>query len=370
MAVIGLATALYGFVARVGADRHQERPHLFHVGTGRIDVSGLRAWILALGAGASVLPRHLSRLSVPQRAFDPASTPGRARPPGARTGWLGGGGPTRRRSSDSGWRIWRIGGGRAGALAGPAVEHVSIPPWWIGRRACRPPRCNALSSLAQWEERQLGAGRFLERAPDARDQGQGIVGRVTEWTAGDVSSVRGATGVPGGRAGNRLDQPSVGTRVEPGGALVAAVVVLGGGDGGDSGDDHRRRRDVQARMRSHDFPLLSALLVVPLFGIIADFRARQARTAFALGLTVASVELVLAVQLVARFQPRRAGDAVRRADRNPALAELSRRRRWHRRAVPAADGAADPVRHAVRAAAPLGAAGRVRGEHPRRWNWR
>ena len=45
------------------------------------------------------------------------------------------------------------------------------------------PTVQALSSLAQWEERQLGAGRFLERAPDARDEGQGLVGRLTEWIA-------------------------------------------------------------------------------------------------------------------------------------------------------------------------------------------
>jgi hypothetical protein len=41
---------------------------------------------------------------------------------------------------------------------------------------------------------------------------------------------------------------------------------------------------------------LSALLGVPLLGMIAAWRARQARTAFALGLTVAVVELVLAVR--------------------------------------------------------------------------
>nr|WP_281383646.1 NADH-quinone oxidoreductase subunit M [Candidatus Competibacter phosphatis] len=53
---------------------------------------------------------------------------------------------------------------------------------------------------------------------------------------------------------------------------------------------------------SAGFPLLSALLGVPLLGMIAAWRTRQARTAFALGLSVAVVELILAVQLLAGFQ--------------------------------------------------------------------
>jgi NADH-quinone oxidoreductase subunit M len=51
------------------------------------------------------------------------------------------------------------------------------------------------------------------------------------------------------------------------------------------------------------FPLLSALLLVPLIGMIAAWRARQARTAFALGLTVAVVELILTVAVLVWFQP-------------------------------------------------------------------
>ena len=45
------------------------------------------------------------------------------------------------------------------------------------------PAVNALSSVAQWEERQLGAGRVLARAPGAMDQEPGILGQATEWTA-------------------------------------------------------------------------------------------------------------------------------------------------------------------------------------------
>ena len=65
--------------------------------------------------------------------------------------------------------------------------------------------------------------------------------------------------------------------------------------------------EILHRQGSDDFPLLSALLVVPLVGIIADYRDRQARSAFALGLTVAGVELGLALYLVARFDPHAPG---------------------------------------------------------------
>jgi len=58
---------------------------------------------------------------------------------------------------------------------------------------------------------------------------------------------------------------------------------------------------------SLSFLLISALLVVPLIGMLAAFRARQAQTAFALGLTTAVVELLLAVQLLMRFQPQTSG---------------------------------------------------------------
>lgn len=162
------------------------------------------------------------------------------------------------------------------------------------------PTVQALSSLAQWEERQLGAGRFLERPATAQDQGQGIVGRITEAIATvfhrfEEQMVFKAVGQGVVATSHRLGQEL--SRVERVvrrswlwiGALVlmtATIIAVGGMVG----------RSQQG------LPLLSALLVTPLVGIIADWHSKQARTAFALGLTVAAIELVLAIQVIAQFQ--------------------------------------------------------------------
>lgn len=162
------------------------------------------------------------------------------------------------------------------------------------------PTVRALSSVAQWEERQLGAGRFLERPANAQDQGQGVVGRLTELIASafhrfEEQMVFKAVGQGVVAISHRLGQGL--SRVERVlrrswlwvGALVAmaaTIIAIGSMVG----------------RTQQGLPLLSALLVTPLVGIIIDWRTKQARTAFALGLTVAAIELVLAIQVVAQFQ--------------------------------------------------------------------
>ena len=193
------------------------------------------------------------------------------------------------------------------------------PVQWLARRASRfdaavvdratglpAPTVQALSSLAQWEERQLGAGRFLERAPDARDQGQGLIGRLTAWTAAifhrfEEQMVFKAVGqgivATSHRLGLALSQVErllrrSWTWVAAMVGALALIIAIG---------------EMLHRQSNGDFPLLSALLIVPLIGIIVDSRDRRARTAFALGITVAGLELALTLYLLAHFQPRAPG---------------------------------------------------------------
>ena len=173
------------------------------------------------------------------------------------------------------------------------------------------PAVNALSSLAQWEERQIGAGRVLERAPDAMDRGQGIVGYVTEWTAAAFHRVEEqlvfkAVGQGIVSTSHRMGHGL--SRVERWlgrswswiavmAVILAALVGMG---------EMLREGERQGAGQT-GFPLLSALLGVPLLGMIAAFRTRLARTVFALGLTAAVVELILAVSMLVRFQPHAPG---------------------------------------------------------------
>ncbi|MBZ4194957.1 MAG: NADH-quinone oxidoreductase subunit M [Candidatus Contendobacter sp.] len=171
------------------------------------------------------------------------------------------------------------------------------------------PAVNALSSLAQWEERQLGAGRLLERGPTALDEEQGIVRWAAEWIAAafhwiEEQLIFKAAGQGIVTVSHRLGQGL--SRVERGlgrswvgmatiTALLAALVVVSEGMRGDS------QNGVAG------FPLLSALLLVPLLGMVAAWRARQARTVFQVGLAATGVELALALWLLIRFKPNTTG---------------------------------------------------------------
>jgi proton-translocating NADH-quinone oxidoreductase chain M len=168
------------------------------------------------------------------------------------------------------------------------------------------PAVNALSSAAQWEEHHLGAGRTLERAPSAIDQEPGLVGRATEWAATAfhwveerlmLKTAGQGLAVAGQRLGwglNRLERLM--GRSWIGIAVVAALLATLVGVGG-------MLADAEPGSGSPGFPLLSLLLAVPLIGMLAAFRTRQAHTAFTLGLAVAIAELMLTIQLLSHFQP-------------------------------------------------------------------
>ena len=167
------------------------------------------------------------------------------------------------------------------------------------------PAVNALSSLAQWEERQLGAGRLLERGPTALDEEQGIVRWTAEWVAATfhwveeqlifkaagqgIVTVSRRLGQGLSRVERLLGRSWVGMAGIA--AALAALLIVSTIMRGDSQDG------------GAGFPLLSALLLTPLIGMIATWRARQARTALRFGLTAAAVELALALLLLIRFQP-------------------------------------------------------------------
>ena len=171
------------------------------------------------------------------------------------------------------------------------------------------PAVNALSSLAQWEERQLGAGRLLERGPTALDREQGIVRWIAEWMATVFHWVeeqlifkaagQGIVAVSR-RLGHGLSRVERGLgRSWVGVAVIVAVLVVLAAVGGMLRD---HTQDGAAGL-----PLLSALLLVPLLGMIAAWRARQARTVFHIGLAAAGVELVLALWLLVQFEPNTTG---------------------------------------------------------------
>lgn len=305
MAVVGLATALYGFMA--GLAQTDIKSALIFSTSGQVGLMflacGLGFWRLALvHLCCHAIFRGYQFLSAPSILQQLHGERTRPVPD-----WLA----RRRRTYVAALqRFWLE----------DAANWIAVRPvQWLARQSSRldaavvdratglpAPTVHALSSLAQWEERQLGAGRLLERAPDARDQGQGIVGRVTEWTAGlfhrfEEQMVFRAVGQgivsTSHRLGHGLSQVERSLRrswswVAAMVAVLATIIAVG---------------EMLSRGGSESFPWLSALLAIPLLGIIADFRARQARTAFALGLTAAVVELVLALQLVARFQPHAPG---------------------------------------------------------------
>lgn len=299
MALIGLASALYGFVA--GLAQTDIKSALIFSTTGQVGLMfmacGLGFWRWAL--------LHLCCHAI-FRAYQFLSAPSILHQLRERTrpvpDWL-----ARRRGlyAAAFQRFW---------LEDAANWGVVQPVRWLARQAnyfdaavvdratgLPAPTVQALSSLAQWEERQLGTGRFLERAPDARDEGQGLVGRLTEWIASifhrfEEQMVFKAVGqglvASSHRLGTRLSQVERLLRrswwwVAAMVGVLAMIVAAG---------------EILHRQGSGEFPLLTALLIVPLVGIIADVRGRQARSAFALGLTVAGVELGLTLYLLAHFQ--------------------------------------------------------------------
>ncbi|MBK8185351.1 MAG: NADH-quinone oxidoreductase subunit M [Candidatus Competibacteraceae bacterium] len=304
MALIGLATALYGFLC--GLAQTDIKSALLFSTSGQVGLMflacGLGFWRWALlHLCCHAIFRGYQFLSAPSILHQLHE---RTRPA---PDWL-----AQRRGlyAAAFQRFW---------LEEAATWSVVRPVRWLAQQANRfdaavvdratglpAPTVQALSSLAQWEERQLGAGRFLERAPDARDQGQGVVGSATEWLASlfhrfEEQMVFKAVGQgivsTSHRLGTRLSQLErllrrswlwVAAMV---GALALIIAIA----------------EMLHRQGNGEFPLLSALLIVPLIGIIADYRGRQARSAFALGLTVAGVELVLTLYLLSQFQPHAPG---------------------------------------------------------------
>jgi proton-translocating NADH-quinone oxidoreductase chain M len=171
------------------------------------------------------------------------------------------------------------------------------------------PAVNALSSLAQWEERQLGAGRLLERGPTALDKEQGIVRWITEWIATafhwiEEQLIFKAAGQGIVAVSHRLGQGLSGVerwlgRSWIGMAGIAALLAVLAIGSAITGDAHSSS--------ATGFPLLSALLLVPLLGMIAAWRARQVQTVFQVGLAATGLELALALWLLIQFQPNTTG---------------------------------------------------------------
>ena len=316
MAVVGLATALYGFVA--GLAQTDIKSALIFSTSGQIGLMflacGLGFWQLALVhlCGHAVF-RGYQFLSAPAILYQLHGE--RTRPTPAfltrqhglyaaalQRFWL---------DDVANWGViqpvYRL-AGYLSAFDTAVVDRATGLP---------APAVNALSSLAQWEERQIGAGRFMElpgaaRRPSYPQQGdQGIVGQVTEWTATAFHRVeeqlvfktvgQGIVTISH-QLGHRL------SRVERWlgrswswiavmAVILAALVGIG----------EMVRGSGAQRTGWSGFPLLSALLLVPLIGMIAALRVRQARTVFALGLMGAIVELILSVLALIRFQPHAPG---------------------------------------------------------------
>ncbi len=304
MAVVGLATALYGFVG--GLAQTDIKSALIFSTSGQVGLMflacGLGFWRLALvhlcchaifrGYQFLSAPSILHQLHGERTRPVPAFL---ARRRGAYVAalqrfWL---------EDFANWGVvWPV-----RRLAGYlSVFDTAVVDRATGLPA---PAVNALSSLAQWEERQLGAGRVLERAPDAMDRGQGIVGQFTEWVAAVFHRVEEQLVFKAVGQGIVTTSHRMGfglSRVERwlgrSWSWIAVMVVILAALVGIGELIHEGERTGQTA-----FPLLSALLLVPLIGMIAAWRARQARTAFALGLTVAVVELILAVAVLVWFQP-------------------------------------------------------------------
>ncbi|MDG4551599.1 MAG: NADH-quinone oxidoreductase subunit M [Candidatus Contendobacter sp.] len=306
LAIIGLATALYGFWA--GLAQTDIKSALIFSTTGQLGLMflacGLGLWTLALiHLCGHAIVRGYQFLRAPSVLYPPPGTPVRPVPAflarrhrayaaALQRFWL---------EDVADWTVVRP----VRRLARVLNRFDTVV---VDRATGLPaPAVNALSSLAQWEERQVGAGRILERAPNAADRDPGILGWITERTATLVHGfeellVFRAVGqgivATSRRLGNRLGRIERGLRRSwawMAATLVVLIALVG-------------LREIVRAGESPDtglagFPLLSLLLLTPLVGMVAAWRIQRIQTALTLGLATAGVELLLTIAALIRFDP-------------------------------------------------------------------
>lgn len=315
MAMIGLATALYGFLA--GLAQTDIKSALIFSTSGQVGLMflacGLGFWRLAfIHLCCHAIFRSYQFLSAPAILYQLHGE--RARPVSAmlaqRRGlytaalqrfWL---------DDLANWSIVR-------PVHRLAAYLNAFDATVVDRSTGLPaPAVNALSSLAQWEEHQLGAGRYMDlpnatRRPLSDQSDQGIVGQITAWIAAAFHRIEEQLVFKAIGQGVVIASHHMGhhlSRVERWlgrswswiavmAVILAALVSVG----------EMMRGSRASGAEPTGFPLLSVLILIPLFGVIAALRTHQARTAFAVGLTGAVAELILAALALARFQPHASG---------------------------------------------------------------
>ena len=312
MAVIGLATAGYGFLA--GLAQTDIKSALIFSTSGQLGLMflacGLGFWQLALiHLCAHAIFRGYQFLSAPailhqlqgQRARPVSAV--LARQPRLYTAALR--------------RFWLDDLGHW-AIVGPVYRLAGYLNTFdnavVDRATGLPaPAVNALSSLAQWEEHHLGAGKFMDLPGAARhpaypaQSDPGILERITAAVATlfhrvEEQLVFKALGQGMVTVSHRMGHSL--SRVERWlGRSWSWIAVMAAILAGLAGIGEMMQGSGEAGTESSDSPLLSLLLLVPIIGLIAALRTHQARTAFALGLTVAVAELILAGWMLIQFQP-------------------------------------------------------------------
>jgi proton-translocating NADH-quinone oxidoreductase chain M len=306
LAAIGLATALYGFWA--GLAQTDIKSALIFSTTGQLGLMflacGLGFWTLALiHLCGHAIVRGYQFLRAPSVLYPPPGA--RVRPVPAllaRRHWAYVAALQRFWLEDvADWAVVRPMRRLARAVnrfdAAVVDRATGLPA----------PAVNALSSLAQWEERQVGAGRILERAPNAADREPGIVGWITERMAAVVHGfeellVLRAVGqgivTTSRQLGNGLGRIERGLRRSWAWMAAALVVLIAL-----VGLREIARPSTGPEVETVALPLLSALLLTPLIGMLAVWRARRIQTALTLGLATAGVALLLAIATLIRFHP-------------------------------------------------------------------
>lgn len=306
LAVIGLATALYGFWA--GLAQTDVKSALIFSTTGQLGLMflacGLGFWTLALMhlCGHAIV-RGYQFLRAPSVLYPPPGV--RVRPVPASLA-------RRHRAYAAALQRFWLEDAADWAVARPMRRLARVLNRFdtavVDRATGLPaPAVNALSSLAQWEERQVGAGRILERAPNAADREPGILGWITERTAAVVHGfeellVFQAVGqgivTTSRRLGHRLGRIERGLRRSwawMAATLMVLIALVG------------LREIVRAGENPETglagFPFLSLLLLTPLVGMVVAWRARRIQTALTLGLATAGVELLLTIATLTRFHP-------------------------------------------------------------------